>query len=230
MKSILIDLDNTLIRFHDDAFLKTYFKAMTHHFASLGYDGENFVPALLYATEMMRKNNGKQTNERLFYDVFCRKIPVNEQKLKHDFLSFYQTTYDQVAPFCTPITNANTLIEKLKLLNIPIILATNPLFPKIAVEKRLRWGGIHQDDFLFITSIETSHYCKPNPLFFQEILDRYHLKNHDTLMIGNDVVEDGAAFKVGIKTYIIEETIMNAHADQSGLNLIKLDALIDDFS
>ena len=55
---------------------------------------------------------------------------------------------------------------------------------------RIRWAGIDAEDFEVITTYETYHYCKPNPKYFQEVMEEFGLNPKECLMVGNDVQED----------------------------------------
>jgi FMN phosphatase YigB (HAD superfamily) len=47
------------------------------------------------------------------------------------------------------------------------------------------------------------HYCKPNPSYYLEVLERMGCAPDEALMVGNDVEEDLAAAKVGLKTFLV---------------------------
>jgi FMN phosphatase YigB (HAD superfamily) len=90
-----------------------------------------------------------------------------------------------------------------------VVLATNPIFPLCAVHSRLQWAGLTPEDFDLITSYETSHYCKPDPRYYGEILEKLGLTPSRCLMIGNDVGEDiQSAQSLGLATFLIEDCIL----------------------
>ena len=90
-----------------------------------------------------------------------------------------------------------------------MVLATNPIFPRIATENRIRWAGLGPDDFALITTYENSTYCKPNPAYYREILEKLGRKAEECLMVGNDVVEDGAAQRLGIPVFFLTPCLIN---------------------
>ena len=90
-----------------------------------------------------------------------------------------------------------------------MVLATNPLFPSIATENRIRWAGLQPEDFEYFTTFESSHYCKPNLDYYREILDRLSLKPEECLMVGNDVSEDMVTEQLGMKTFLLTECLIN---------------------
>ena len=100
-----------------------------------------------------------------------------------------------------------------------VILATNPLYPLSAVESRLSWIGLTPQDFDYVTTYAECTFCKPNPRYFTEVLQRFGLKGEECLVVGNDLQEDGAAARgAGIPVHIVTDC------------LIPHDLNLDDFS
>ena len=105
---------------------------------------------------------------------------------------------------------AAELVHSLKQRGIRVILATNPLFPRIATQKRIRWAGLQPEDFEFYTTFEDIGYCKPNPDYYKEVLRRANLDASDCLMVGNDVAEDMmAGAKVGLRGFLLTDCLIN---------------------
>ncbi len=88
-------------------------------------------------------------------------------------------------------------------------VATNPIFPEIALKKRILWAGLDPGDFALVTTYENSHFCKPNPDYYREILEKLDADPAETVMIGNDTAEDLAAQKAGIRTFIITDCLID---------------------
>ena len=98
-----------------------------------------------------------------------------------------------------------------------VILATNPIFPKVAVDTRLSWLGLKASDFDLVTTYENSCHCKPNPAYYREILYAMNLEPWNCVMIGNDIKEDyNAAVSIGIKTYIVKDYAIGDIAEING--------------
>ena len=89
------------------------------------------------------------------------------------------------------------------------MLATNPIFPAAATESRIEWAGLDKNDFLLYTTYENSHYCKPNPKYYEEILERLHMNAEECLMVGNDVNEDMVAETLGMKVFLLTDCLLN---------------------
>ena len=88
------------------------------------------------------------------------------------------------------------------------VLATNPLFPAIATHSRIRWAGLEPEDFSWVTTYENSSFCKPNPAYYREILDKLGLQPQECVMVGNDVGEDGAAAKLGLPVFLLTDCLI----------------------
>ena len=205
----MFDLDGTLLNIEVDEFLKYYFSGLSAKFQDLCTDQEEFIGLLMGSTEKMIKNDGSCSNQEAFMKDFMEKMEIKDQteaeKIKERFEEFYQGEFAALDQYFeldreTPAE----IIEYLKNRNKKLVLATNPLFPKEAVAARLGWIGIEAEDFDFLTHYENMSYAKPNPNYYQEILEKIDAEPEDCLMVGNDLREDAVASELGIKTLIIE--------------------------
>ena len=59
------------------------------------------------------------------------------------------------------------------------------------------------------TTYEDNCYCKPNVDYYRTILEQFHLRPEECLMVGNDVEEDLAIRKLGVKTFLVTDTKEN---------------------
>ena len=89
------------------------------------------------------------------------------------------------------------------------VLATNPIFPAVATESRMRWAGLEPSDFEYYTTYENSHYGKPNLKYYEEVLEKIGAKAEECLMVGNDVTEDMVVTKLGMKVFLLTDCIIN---------------------
>ena len=89
------------------------------------------------------------------------------------------------------------------------VLATNPLFPAVATESRIRWAGLAPGDFALYTTYENIGCCKPNLAYYAEILRRLNARPEDAVMVGNDTGEDMVAGELGIKTFLLTDCLIN---------------------
>ena len=91
-----------------------------------------------------------------------------------------------------------------------VALATNPIFPAVATESRIRWAGLKPEEFELYTTYETIGYCKPNPAYYREVAARLSVDPTQCLMVGNDVSEDmEAAVQTGMKVFLLTDCLIN---------------------
>jgi FMN phosphatase YigB (HAD superfamily) len=83
------------------------------------------------------------------------------------------------------------------------------MFPRKAILHRIEWAGLDPKDFIYITSYEDNHYCKPQLHFYQEILDVIGKKPEQCMMVGNDVQEDLIALNLGMDTFLVKDHMIH---------------------
>lgn len=204
IKAILLDLDGTILKHQVDEFLGRYFALIQKRFNHLFPDGK-LVQLILASTEKMLKNDGLKTNKEVFWDNFLRHVPWSFEELEPQFERFYLEDFPSLNEGISIDPETNQILKELKQKNYKLALATNPLFPRIAVEERLRWAKVDSELFDFIASYETMHYCKPNPKFFLELASLLEVKPERCLMVGNEVELDlRAAKSLGMKTFLVK--------------------------
>lgn len=209
LKAVLFDLDGTLLPMDQDIFVKAYFKGLATKLAPLGYDSKQLIDAIWAGTAAMIKNNGERTNEEVFWDLFANIYGEKAREDEPHFEEFYKTEFQKVKEVCGYTSKAAEVIKNLKAKNIRIALATNPIFPKIATESRMRWAGLEPEDFELYTTYENISYSKPNPEYYTEILKRMNLLPQECLMVGNDVGDDMVAETLGMKVFLLTDSLIN---------------------
>ncbi|NMD38738.1 MAG: HAD family hydrolase [Christensenellaceae bacterium] len=202
IKTVLFDLDGTLIPFTQDDFVKTYFGLLVKKFKK--FDPKFVVKAIWEGTKAMQNNDGTMLNSERFWQVFGKLVPVDLEEANEVFLDFYANDFNKTKDLLGIHANRSLIVNGLKQRGYNVILATNPLFPPVAVESRLKWIGLDYDDFKYITTFENSSYCKPNLNYYKEILKKFDLEANECIMIGNNIEEDGAAAKLGMDCFIVE--------------------------
>ncbi len=211
-KALLFDLDGTLINFDFNQFIKMYVGAASQFFIDLIPNPESFIKELLDSTEVMEKSeDGSKTSLEDFLDDFCPKFDADCEEIKQRFLNFYETKYDVIKPLISQMKGAKKLLDDIieKGHAEKIILATNPVFPYIAVERRIKWGGLSPDYFRIITHAENSYFCKYNSKYWFGIMDLIRCKPEESLVIGNDGFRDMFSKKYGFKTFLVEGAVEN---------------------
>ena len=170
IKTIFFDLDGTLLPMDQDIFLRDYLDQLAEKMAPYGYEQQSLKNNIWTSTGAMVKNNGTVTNEEAFWKTFSKLCGKDVRKDEAIFLDFYHNEFQEVRHSCGNDPRAAAVIQALKQQGYQLILATNPLFPAVATQSRVRWAGLNPDDFDWITTYENSSFCKPNTAYYQEML------------------------------------------------------------
>ncbi|MHA1237598.1 MAG: HAD family hydrolase, partial [Candidatus Hodarchaeales archaeon] len=204
--TLLFDLDNTLIMFDEKAFIPLYGKHIHAYFTDEIPSYEDFMTLFLQSTHsMLQKEPIGFTNLEKFAANFAPKINLANDEILKRFIHFYENGYDNLKDIITPAHKAQELIQFASK-HFDIVAATNPLFPAVATEKRLIWGGISSADipWLEITSADNYSNAKPYLDYYLELLENIKKTPSECLMVGDDEVNDMVAGQLGIKTYLIK--------------------------
>ncbi len=209
IKTVLFDLDGTLLPMDQDEFTKVYFKNLTIKAASLGYDPSGIPKNIWMCVANMIKNDGSRSNCQVFWDTFCEIYGENARKDKPLLDEFYTNEFNKAKVACGFTEESAKVLAMLKEKGVGTVLATNPLFPATATENRIKWAGLKVSDFLLYTAYENSSYCKPNPEYYIEICNKLDLDPTECLMVGNDVTEDMIAETLGMKVFLLTDCLIN---------------------
>lgn len=209
IKTILFDLDGTLLPMDQDKFVKSYLGRMAKKMAPHGYEADTLVKSIWKGTGAMVMNDGSVTNAEAFWNVFSKLMGRDARVDEPLFEEYYQNEFQGVKDDCGFDPRANQAIQEIKALGYHVALATNPLFPTIATYSRAKWAGLNPEDFDLITTYETSRHCKPNPEYYRDVLGTLNLKAEECVMVGNDVGEDMIAEKLGMKVFLLTDCIIN---------------------
>lgn len=213
INTILFDLDGTLLPLDMDKFLKIYFEEMGHHFKDVIHPKE-LIKHMWASTEIMVANLEDKINEDVFMGDFGKRIASDLELYKKGFDEFYDNGFLKAKESSFESKAMRDSIKLLKDRKYDLVIATNPIFPLKAILHRINWAGFKQEDFIYISSYERNHYCKPQVHFYEEVLRDIHKTSEECLMVGNDVQEDLVASKAGIKTFLIEDNIINRSENQ----------------
>ena len=209
LTTVLFDLDGTLLPMDNDAFTKAYFKLLAAKLAPHGYEPKQLVDAIWTGTAAMVRNDGSRSNESAFWEKFSE---IYGEKALADmalFEEFYAGDFQKARDICGFNPNAARSVNAMKQAGLRVALATNPIFPSIATESRIRWAGLEPEDFELYTTYENIGFCKPNPQYYLEIAKRLGVSPEQCLMVGNDVTEDMAAGETGMKVVLLTDFLIN---------------------
>lgn len=211
IKAIFFDLDGTLLPLNEEEFTKLYFGLLCKRMAPFGYNPDELVSVIWKGTKAMYVNDGKHSNEEVFWKVFEEHYGVEKLKDKDKIDEFYTNEFKLTKKVCGENPKALDIVKYCKEHNLRIILSTNPIFPKTGTLTRMSFIGLEENDFDFVTSYENSSFSKPNPKYFQTLLDKFNLKSDEVILFGNNTYEDGeCAYQCGIKCYMVGNFVIES--------------------
>ena len=219
LKAVFFDLDGTLLPMDEKKFTECYFGLLCKKLAPLGYEAENLVKTVWGGTKLMVKNNGELSNEQVFWNCFSTVYGENAQKHKAVFDELYVSDFKNTKAVCGENAEAKAIIAESKKAGLKIVLATNPLFPERGLLTRAAFIGLEKSDFDYISSYEISHYSKPNPNYYVELLKNNNLSANEVLFFGNSEEEDiKPATAAGIKAVKVNGEKLTLEQFLSALN------------
>ncbi|MGE5559949.1 MAG: HAD family hydrolase [Chloroflexota bacterium] len=212
LKAILFDLDGTLLDCDTDLFLVHYTKLLAEAMAE-HIPPQLLVKQLMASTEAMVRNLDSQTTNREAFNAdFFPRVNRRRDDLEPLFEQFYRERFPSLRSRAKRKPAARRIVEAASRRGWDIVVATNPVFPLIAIEERMRWAGVDGLPWKLVTSYEMMHYCKPNPEYYQEVAALIGRRPEECLMVGNDTLEDLIARKLGMWTFLAEENMIDRGA------------------
>ncbi len=209
LQAVLFDLDATLLPMDQDEFIRAYMKGLVTKLVPHGYDAQRLIDTVWAGTAAMVKNNGGVTNEEAFWQVFCGVFGERARQDEPMLDDFYRNEFQSIREICGYTPMAAETVRALTARGVRVALATNPLFPAVATESRMRWAGLTPEDFELYTTYENINYCKPNLDYYREILRRLDVAPEACLMVGNDVGDDMVAAALGMRVFLLTDHLIN---------------------
>ena len=210
-KAILFDLDGTLLDINMDVFIRQYFSKMVAMAEEAGYSvAERLVEKVWRATEVMISNRDPQLrNEEVFREHFYRDWPIPREEFDPFFEHFYEKGFPELKKHTRPFPGIPEMMQQIFDRGFKVVVATNAVFPLTALQQRLDSAGVGDFNYELITSYEVMHFCKPHLEYYQEIVDKLGVRPEECLMVGNDIGEDLPAGLLGMKTFLVEDLLID---------------------
>lgn len=222
--TLLLDMDDTLLSNDMDRFLPAYLQKLSTHLLD-HIPQSQMIQCLLAGTKaMVAKQMPEKTLEQAFDEVFYPGIACTKAQLSDQLDDFYAHVYPSLQSVTTVRPEAVEFVEWAFSQGYTIAIATNPLFPKTAIEQRLAWASlpVSKYPFALVTSFETFHYAKPNPAYFAEILGQLEWPEGPVIMVGNSLQEDiQPARAVGISAFHLQIGMSQDGADGGDFSQLK---------
>ena len=211
LDAILFDLDGTLLCMDNDEFVRVYFGFLAKKAAGWGYTDSRFLIKTIWdGVAAMIGNDGSRTNCKAFWECFAGAYGEGGWQDMDKFNSFYMNEFNLAKDVADLTKPAGRAVELAHQKADQVVLATNPIFPRCAVDTRLAWLGLTTADFNLVTDYENFSLSKPNPDYFRKITEILDLDPGRCIMIGNDVEEDVyAAREAGIAPWLVTDFMIN---------------------
>jgi FMN phosphatase YigB (HAD superfamily) len=202
----LIDLDGTLLENSMPLFLWANVYFMVKRFGPV-FGWSEVVAKTKACLDLILENPHPQdqSNYEILFKAFSGWAKVSPEQAHQALWKFYLDDFPKLRKLTKPVPMAKEGLQQLRQQGKSLYLATNPIWPKACVLKRLEWSGIPHDWFLNITHSENWSVCKPNPLYYQKLLVDWNLPANNCVMIGNDFRKDGPSVQVGIPCVLLPE-------------------------
>jgi FMN phosphatase YigB (HAD superfamily) len=201
LNAVLLDLDNTLVLYDELEYYKAYFNTLNEYF-SHDFSAEDLRTRVINGTMALRENRGGKSNLDCFLEVFARGCETKTAALWERFMDFYREVYDAIPVAVTLPDGLQDALARLRRTRLKLVIASNPIFPVIAQEKRLRWGNLEPAWFHQFTHMENMHHVKPAADYYRQACELIGEAPATCLMVGNDPVNDMAASRAGLATYL----------------------------
>ena len=206
IRAILFDLDGTLLSNEMDRFMSVYFDRLQAFVVP--YDPpEGFLAALLSAVrEAIRQPDPRRTVWERFMEAFERETGRSRDFWVPLFERFYAEVFPSLRVLTEPRVEARLLVAHARARGLRIAVATNPVFPEVAIRQRLEWAGLGDIPFDWITTMENMRFTKPWPEYYLEVAGHLQVDPRACGMIGNDRKQDiEPARQVGMRTFWVRE-------------------------
>ena len=197
---ILFDLDGTLLDLDVGGFLQRYFAAVDR-LARERFPGVDLLASILASTKAMQQDHGGRTNRDVFAEDLEKRCGLVLRDAWPIFEEFYLEVFPSLRAEAGPAEGAREVVELALSSGFRVAVATQPIFPRIAIEQRLDWAGLGDLPFDTVTTYETMEACKPSPHYFEQTAALIGCSPRRCLMVGDDPDLDMPARAAGMRTF-----------------------------
>ena len=209
-KNIIFDYDGTLVMGSTDEFFKVFFREVIAKYVKWFLsDPAPFKDAFLKSIDAMANNSSDETNETVFYNSMSNLTGIEVAKLKDFFVDFYDNEFKYTHEAYDPIPVMSEVLDYLHGRGYNLVLATDPMFPRNALDFKLSDCGINPRYFSLITSNQNCNRTKVSQDFYNMVLNKINIRPEETLMVGNHIDKDGNATLSGIDTILLTDYLVN---------------------
>ena len=211
-RAIYFDMDGTLLPMDIKEFLGRYYHELGQFAAEHGIESQRFIDAVNAGVHAMYTHVDGRTNSDVFWERVNGDLGIEDDQWQSLIMGFYTGPYTAIGNGVVPNAAMQQAVKVLSDAGYPSVLATMPLFPRVAIEERLRWAGIDPALFGRITDYENSRAAKPSLAYYSENLEALGFEDSvqgDVLMVGNDTRDDLGAEHVGYDVYLVTDWLLD---------------------
>lgn len=203
--TLLLDLDETLLKTNQDVFFPAYLQALSTNFAS-NLDAKLVMRALLASIEKMNQSeDSARSLKEVFSDEFCPMVGMSREELDAHIDNFYSRIFPTLRGITSQIPEVKPFIDWAIAQGYRLVIATDPLLPRPATRQRVEWAGLDPEQFELISTFEDFHFLKKFPAYYAEVLGQIGWQDGPVLMVGNDLERDiNSAKQLGLATFFVE--------------------------
>jgi FMN phosphatase YigB (HAD superfamily) len=228
LKAVFFDLDGTLLPLDEQKFIEIYVSELVKKFVPLGYDKNKILDFSQKSIIAMFNNDGSKTNEEVYRDVYKDIFGKYDDNDVNHILDFHQNEFFKTKEACGYNPLAKEIVKFVKDNNLLSVLSTNPVFQKTCTISRMGFTDLIESDFDYITTYENSRFCKPNPNYFIDLLNKFNLKSDEVIVFGNNTYEDGeCSLGANIKCYLIKDYLIRHPKAKHEFEIIEMHEVID---
>jgi FMN phosphatase YigB (HAD superfamily) len=214
VKTLFFDLDGTLLPLRVDELLKPYFVALTKHWAPVFAEPAKLAEHIMASLEVMiRTATPERLNAETYWTTLAARTGVGQDVLRGPrFEAFYRDVFPQQRALYgdrLPGHGRALAVAALEA-GYEIVMATNSIWPRVAIDERMRWAGVADLPWKLVTSMDDMHFAKPHPGYYAEICARIGRRPDECVLVGNDVEEDAiAGARAGLPVVLLTDYLEN---------------------
>ena len=201
--TLLFDLDGTLVDQYRPGSTVQFARLVLRRFRGLA-SPIALVRAGQLAIRAMKANTTTRTNFDVIVSAFCDQTGAPPGEVAERLQRLLREDFLAMAWRFHPVPGAGDAVRLARKLGFHLVLATNPTVPLPSIVHRLRWAGLGDVAWEFVTHPENMSRCKPSVDYYRQILKALDRPAERCLMIGNDFRKDLPAMEAGIKAFLVD--------------------------
>jgi FMN phosphatase YigB (HAD superfamily) len=201
--TLLLDLDGTLVDQVQPGSGLEFTWLVLRRFHGLAPWPVNYR-AGKHAVHVLQHHRSELTNFEAMVQAFCAEAGTTPDAVRERVLALAEQDFPRMAWRFKPIPGARRMLETARDLGYRLVLATNPTVPFPMTRHRMRWAGIDDLPWAFITHPQIMTRTKPDVAYYHELLAKLECGPERCLMVGNDFRKDLPAMAAGIETFLLD--------------------------